>query len=60
MTTKNPAQSRRPYNLSAQLDRPIAYTVTDPDAPIPYRIRLETASPELRSFVVPRLGIEGT
>ena len=40
-------------------DRPIQYTVTDPDAPIPYRVRVGTPSAELREFVVPRLGIQG-
>ena len=40
-------------------DRPIPYTVTDPDAPIPYRVRVATPSPELRNFVVPKLGIRG-
>jgi hypothetical protein len=29
------------------------------DAPVPYRVRVAIASPALRSFVVPRLGIRG-
>ena len=33
------------------LDIPIPFTLSD--APIPYRIRVETVSPELRAFVVP-------
>jgi len=36
-------------------DQPIPYAVTD--LPIPYRVRVLTASPELRAFVVPKLGI---
>ena len=43
-TKKNPA------------DQPIPYTVTD--MPVPYRIRVDTPSPELRSFVVPKLAIQ--
>ena len=34
---------------------PIPYVLVD--APAPYRVRVATASPALRSFVVPRLGI---
>lgn len=37
-------------------DQPIPYLLND--APIPYRIRVETPSPELRSFVVPKLSIQ--
>jgi len=37
-------------------NRPIPYVVTD--LPIPYRLRVLTASPELRAFVVPKLGIQ--
>ena len=37
-------------------DQPISYAVTD--LPIPYRVRVLTASPDLREFVVPRLGIQ--
>ena len=44
---------------TTKLDRPIPFTVTDPNAPVPYRVRVETASPDLRAFVVPRLGIRG-
>jgi hypothetical protein len=36
---------------------PIPFTVTDPDAPVPYRLRVLAPSQELRDFVVPRLGI---
>lgn len=39
----------KPLNV----DRPIPFTVTDPDAPVPYRIRVSIPSPELRAFVVP-------
>jgi hypothetical protein len=35
--------------------KPIPYTVTD--LPIPYRVRVQTPSPELRAFVVPKLGV---
>lgn len=35
---------------------PIPYVVTD--LPIPYRVRVMTASPELRAVVVPKLGIQ--
>jgi hypothetical protein len=41
------------------VDQPIPFTVVDPDAPIPYRIRVATPSVELRNFVVPVLGIQG-
>lgn len=37
-------------------DKPIPYTVTD--MPVPYRIRVDTPSPELRAFVVPRLNVQ--
>ena len=37
-------------------DHPISYAVTD--LQIPYRVRVLTASPDLREFVVPRLGIQ--
>ncbi len=40
-------------------DRPIPFSVTDPDRPIPYRVRVRTASLELHDFVVPKLGIRG-
>lgn len=40
------------------IDQPIPYLVNDD--PIPYRVRVTTPSPELRSFVVPRLGILGS
>ena len=36
------------------IDQPIPYTVTDLDAPIPYRVRVDTPSAALRSFVAPR------
>jgi|HubBroStandDraft_2_1064218.scaffolds.fasta_scaffold25851_4 hypothetical protein len=36
-------------------DRRIPYLVND--LPVPYRVRVETASPELRAFVVPRLSV---
>ncbi len=45
---------------------PIPFLVTDPDAPVPYRLRVLAPSQELRvlapsqelrDFVVPRLGI---
>jgi len=39
-------------------NRPIPYLVTD--LPIPYRVRVATPSRELRDFVVPRLGIQGS
>jgi hypothetical protein len=39
----------KPLNV----DQPIPFTVTDPDAPVPYRIRVATPSPELRAFVAP-------
>lgn len=42
--------------MKPQADRPIPYALTD--APIPYRVRVDTPSPELRAFVVPRLGIQ--
>jgi hypothetical protein len=42
---------------NASNDSPIPYALTD--VPIPYRVRVATASPTLRSFVVPRLGIRG-
>lgn len=38
-------------------DRPIPFSVTDPDRPIPYRVRMERASTWLRDFVVPKLDI---
>lgn len=36
--------------------QPIPYAVTD--LSIPYRVRVMAASPELRAFVVPKLGIQ--
>jgi hypothetical protein len=36
---------------------PIPYVLVD--APVPYRVRVMAASPALRRFVVPRLGIRG-
>jgi hypothetical protein len=36
--------------------QPIPYAVTD--LPIPYRVRVCTPSPELRAFVVPKLGVQ--
>lgn len=41
-------------SITANIDRPIPFTVTDPDAPIPYRIRVSTLSPETREYIVPR------
>jgi len=38
-------------------DQPIPFTVTDPDRPLPYRLRVHTASAWLRDFIVPKLGI---
>lgn len=38
------------------IDPPIPYLVND--QPIPYRVRVSTPSPELRAFVVPKLGIQ--
>jgi len=65
MNTRSPSRLSRPS--SSNLDRPIPYAVSDmpipflvTDMPIPYRVRVETPSAALRSFVVPRLGIEGT
>lgn len=43
--------------MTTSTDRPIPHTVTD--LPIPYRVRVATASPALRQFVVPTLGIRG-
>ena len=37
-------------------EQPIPYLVTD--LPVPYRVRVLTASPELRAFVAPKLGIQ--
>lgn len=37
-------------------NQPIPYTLTD--IPVPYRVRVDTPSPELRAFVVPRNTIE--
>lgn len=38
----------------SDLDRPIPFTLAlDPDAPVPYRVRVAT-SPALRALVVPR------
>ena len=37
-------------------NQPIPYAVTD--LPIPYRVCVGTPSPELRAFVVPKLGIQ--
>lgn len=63
-TRTRSSTNRRP---SSPLDRPIAYAVTDApipflvnDAPVPYRVRVGTPSAEMRAFVVPQLGIEGT
>jgi hypothetical protein len=39
-------------------DQPIPYSVVDPNAPIPYRVRICPPSLELRSFVVPALGVQ--
>lgn len=41
----------------SQAHRLIPYALVD--APTPYRVRVATASPDLRAFVVPRLGIVG-
>jgi hypothetical protein len=41
------------------IDQPILFAVVDPDAPIPHRVRVATASRALRDFVVPVLGIRG-
>lgn len=46
--------SKRTTTPSPSIDAPIPFTVTDPDAPIPYRVRVGTLSAELRGFVVPR------
>ena len=62
MNTRNRTRQTNP-----SVDRPIPYAVTDlpirylvNDAPIPYRVRVGTPSAQLRQFVVPRLGIEGS
>jgi|APFre7841882654_1041346.scaffolds.fasta_scaffold160901_1 hypothetical protein len=60
-------KTRNRNRLSTQnLDSPIPYAVSDPpipylvtDLPIPYRVRVGIPSAELRSFIVPKLGIEG-
>lgn len=41
----------------SRIDQPIPYSVVDPSAPIPYRVRVCPPSLELRSFIVPALGI---
>jgi hypothetical protein len=41
------------------LDTPIPFTVLDPDAPVPFRVRVLPPSQEMRDFVVPRLGAGG-
>lgn len=41
---------------TTKIDQPVPYAITD--LPIPYRVRVLTASPELRVFVVPKLGIQ--
>ena len=43
----------------SDIDQPIPFTVVDPDAPIPFRVRVATPGPEMRSFVVPALGVRG-
>jgi hypothetical protein len=43
---------------TSKLDQSVPYIVTD--LPIPYRMRVVTPSPELRAFVVPRLGVQGS
>jgi|GEM_PF-2038515 len=44
-------------NITLNVDRPIPFTVTDPDAPVPYRVRVATPGPELRAFVVPSIHV---
>lgn len=44
--------------MSTRADQPIPYAVVDPNVPVPYRVRVCTPSLELRSFVVPVLGIQ--
>lgn len=46
-------------NETIDTDRPIQYTLSAVDTPIPYRVRVATPSAELRSFVVPQLSIQG-
>jgi hypothetical protein len=41
----------------SRLDQPIPFSVVDPSAPIPYRVRVLPPSLELLGFVVPVLGI---
>jgi len=47
-------------NYKPSIDKPVPYALPpfDPDQPIPYRACVLTASPELRTFVVPKLGIQ--
>lgn len=54
---KTNIKNRSTVTLTAA-DQPIGYVVSD--APIPYRVRVGTASPALREFVVPVLGIKGS
>jgi hypothetical protein len=49
LAAKEPAM-----NQTSPLDRPIAYAPVDPDAPIPFRVRVLPVSQTLRDFVVPR------
>lgn len=43
---------------SKNIDCPIPFALTD--VPVPYCVRVETASPALRAFVVPRLGVRAS
>jgi hypothetical protein len=52
---------------TSRADAPIPYEVTDlpipylcNDAPVPYRVRIDTPNHELRSSMVPVLGIKGS
>lgn len=40
------------------IDRPIPFSVVDLDSPVPYLVRVATPTPEMRSFVVPKIRVQ--